>query len=77
MLGGKATIRTLKGAIKIDIPKETDNGKTLRLKGMGMPVFGKVDVFGDLYAKTKVVLPKNLTEEELNLFEQLKNNSHA
>jgi curved DNA-binding protein len=77
MLGGKATIRTLKGTIKIDIPKETDNGKTLRLKGMGMPIFGKEDVFGDLYAKTKVVLPKNLTKEEINLFEQLKNNSHA
>lgn len=77
MLGGKATIRTLKGTIKIDIPKETDNGKTLRLKGMGMPVFGKEGAFGDLYAKTKVILPKNLTKEEISLFEQLKNISHA
>lgn len=77
LLGGKATIRTLKGIIKIDIPKETDNGKTLRLKGMGMPVFGKENTFGDLYAKMKVMLPKNLSQEEIKLVEQLKNLSHA
>lgn len=71
ILGGKATIRTMKGAIKMDIPKDTDNGKTFRLKGMGMPKFGKTDEFGDLYAKVKVVLPKKLSEKEIELFKQL------
>ncbi|MDF2436079.1 MAG: DnaJ-class molecular chaperone with C-terminal Zn finger domain [Bacteroidota bacterium] len=75
ILGGKATIRTLKGNIKIDIPKSTDNGKTFRLKGMGMPVFGK-ETSGDLYAKVKVMLPKNLSNEELELFRKLKNKHH-
>ena len=75
ILGGKATIRTLKGAIKIDIPKETENGKTLRLKGMGMPIFGREER-GDLYAKVKAILPKNLTEEEKQLFIKLKNKNH-
>jgi curved DNA-binding protein len=77
ILGGKATIRTLKGIIKIDIPKETENGKVLRLKGMGMPVFGQENVYGDLYARVKVILPKNLSEEEIELFKQLKNKNHA
>jgi curved DNA-binding protein len=77
VLGGKATIRTLKGAIKIDIPKETENGKILRLKGMGMPVFGKEKEFGDMYAKVKVILPKDLSSEEIELFQQLKNKHHA
>jgi curved DNA-binding protein len=76
ILGGKATIRTLKGAIKMDIPKGTDNGKTFRLKGMGMPVFGKENMSGDLYAKVKVLLPKNLTAEEIELFKKLKNKHH-
>jgi curved DNA-binding protein len=76
ILGGKATIRTLKGVIKINIPQGTENGKTLRLKGMGMPVFNEKNA-GDLYAKVKVVLPKNLSTEELELFQQLKNKNHA
>ena len=71
VLGGKALVRTMKGTIKIDIPKETDNGKVLRLKGMGMPVFGKESEYGDLYVKVKVMLPKNLTEKETALFRQL------
>ncbi|MCW3105027.1 MAG: DnaJ-class molecular chaperone with C-terminal Zn finger domain [Bacteroidetes bacterium] len=75
ILGGKATIHTMKGMIKIDIPKETENGKVLRLKGMGMPVFGK-DEFGDLYVKMKALLPKNLSAEEIELFQQLKNKNH-
>jgi curved DNA-binding protein len=71
ILGGKPTIHTLKGAIKIDIPKETDNGKVLRLKNLGMPKFGKTDEFGDLYVKVVVVLPKNLSEKEIALFKEL------
>lgn len=76
VLGGKATIHTLKGMIKIDIPKETENGKILRLKGMGMPVFGNESEKGDLYAKVKAVLPKNLSKEEIELFQNLKNKHH-
>jgi curved DNA-binding protein len=76
ILGGKTNIRTLKGTLKIDIPQGTENGKTLRLRGMGMPVFGKEKVFGDLYAKVKALLPKNLSAEELELFKQLKSKHH-
>jgi curved DNA-binding protein len=73
VLGGKSLIRTLKGAIKIDIPKETENGKTLRLKGLGMPVFDKPGEFGDMYAKVKILLPKDLSEKEIQLFKELEN----
>lgn len=71
VLGGKAFIHTLKGNLRIDISKETESGKILRLKGMGMPRFGKENEFGDLYAKVKIVLPKNLSEEEKELFKKL------
>lgn len=77
ILGGKATVKTLKGNIQITIPKETENGKVLRLKGMGMPKYGKENDFGDIYAKVKLILPKNLTPEEIALFQQLKNKRHA
>lgn len=71
VLGGKSLIRTLKGNIRIDIAKETESGKVLRLKGMGMPRFGSENQFGDLYAKVKIVVPKNLTVEEVELFKKL------
>ena len=71
ILGGKTMIRTLKGTMKIDIPKGTENGKIFRLKGLGMPKFGKENEFGDLYAKINVMIPKNLTEKEMELYRKL------
>lgn len=80
ILGGKSIIRTLKGSMKTDIPKETENGKVFRMKGLGMPRFGKENEFGDLYAKVQIILPKNLSEKETDLFNKLaemKNSKHA
>jgi curved DNA-binding protein len=71
VLGGKALVKTLKGAVKVDIPKETPNHKVLRLRGLGMPVFCKKNTFGDLLVKVDVQLPDHLTPEETGLFEKL------
>lgn len=81
VLGGSVLIRTLKATTRIHLPAGTQNGKVLRLRGMGMPVFGKAETFGDLYAKVNVILPEKLSEQELSLFKQLsnlkKNSQHA
>jgi curved DNA-binding protein len=71
VLGGKANVNTLKGAVSITIPKGTENGKTLRLKGLGIPNYENNKVAGDLYARISVSMPKNLSEEEISLFKQL------
>jgi len=71
VLGGKEELKTFKGKIKLDIPKEASNGKTLRLKGLGMPVYGKTNQFGDLYVKIDIQTPKNLTPQEIKLFKEL------
>src|SRR6185436_4096571 len=71
ILGGKAPIRTLKGLINVDIAKGTENGAVLRLKGLGMPKYDKPGMFGDLYAKVKIIMPKNLSAKEMELFKQL------
>ena len=71
ILGGKTEIKTLKGKINITIPKETTNGKVVRLKKMGMPIFNKPEEFGDLYATINIKIPTNLSENELELFNQL------
>jgi len=71
VLGGKALVKTLKGAVKVDIPKETPNHKELRLRGLGMPVFGRNDVFGDLFVTVDIKLPDHLSQEETGLFATL------
>ena len=48
------------------IPAETQNGRTFRLKGQGLPRF-KSDERGDLYAKVRVVLPTGLDDEAREL----------
>ncbi len=72
LLGGKKQIRTLSGkTVNLTIPPETDNGKILRLKGMGFRVAENSNTLGDLFVRIKVELPKNLTAEEKELVKKL------
>jgi curved DNA-binding protein len=71
VLGGKATVKTLKGAAKVDIPKGTPNGKELRLRGLGMPIYGRKNEFGDLFVKVVIKIPEHLSEQETALFREL------
>jgi curved DNA-binding protein len=56
LLGGEVPVTTLKGKVLLRIPAGTQNGRTFRLKGQGMPHLRGDDV-GDLLAKVRVVLP--------------------
>lgn len=71
VLGGKAELKTFKGVINVNIPKESQNNKVLRLQGLGMPKYGKTNQFGDLYAKINIDIPVNLSEKEIKLFKEL------
>lgn len=71
ILGGKIEIPTFGGTIKINIPAGTQTGKTLRLRGKGMPIYN-TDRHGDLLVKIHVNIPQDLSEEEKNLFKKLK-----
>ena len=73
MLGGEVQIDTLSGKVKMKVAPETQNGTTVRLKGKGFPVYKQEGAFGDLFVTYQVQLPKNLTEQQKALFEQLKN----
>ena len=72
LLGGEAQVNTLSGQLKLQIPEGTQNGKSLRLRGKGMPLYGKPDQYGDLYVKIEVTLPTNLSDEEKNLIRKLR-----
>jgi curved DNA-binding protein len=71
VLGGSVEVDTLKGKVKINIARNTENNKTLRLKGLGMPHEQNPQQKGNLYAKVQVVLPDSLSEEEEALFRKL------
>jgi curved DNA-binding protein len=80
VLGGKVSVQTLKGEIKVDIPARTDHGKTLRLKGLGMPVYDRPGEYGNLYVAVELHLPARISEKEMELFRQLaqqNSQSHA
>jgi curved DNA-binding protein len=72
VLGGEILAETMTGKVKLKIEAGTQNGKTLRLKAKGMPVYGKEGSFGDLYVQIQVLIPEKLTETQKELFEKLK-----
>ncbi|MFC1969919.1 DnaJ C-terminal domain-containing protein [Chloroflexota bacterium] len=71
MLGGEVRLPPLNGNLSLKIPPETQNGKVFRLAGKGMPQLGNRK-YGSMFAKVRVILPTNLTEEERKLFERLR-----
>ena len=62
LLGAEVTVPTLKGRVSLRIPPETQNGRTIRLAGQGMP--RPAGGAGDLYVTVKVVLPTKLSDAE-------------
>ena len=75
VLGNDIIIETLSGKLKIKILAGTQNGKTIRLKGKGMPVYEKLGFFGNFYVVINIHIPEHLTEKQKALFEELKLNS--
>ena len=67
----------MSGSVNITIPKGTNSGRILRLKGKGMPYPDKAGQFGDLLVKVSVAIPQNLSMEEEELFKKLKELARA
>lgn len=77
LLGGEVIVSTLHGEVKVKVPAGTQNGKLIRIKGKGMPVYGKAAQYGDLYVQWEIKIPVNLSEEEKKLFEELRKKQQA
>lgn len=69
VLSTQKDIETLHGKINIKIPKMVSSGQALRLKELGLP--DKNGKYGDLKVKMKIVIPKDLTSKEIELYKQL------
>jgi len=71
VLGGEGQVPTINGSVRLRIPETTQSGQVFRLKGHGMPIVGKPDTRGDLYATVDVQLPRSLTQEQREAYEKL------
>ena len=77
-LGGEVDVPTIEGSkLKIKIESGTQPGKTLRLRGKGLPaVQGYGNGRGDLVVNISVYVPKTLSREEKQMLEQMKNSDN-
>lgn len=73
-LGGEVEIPTIEGTkVKIKVEPGTQPGKTLRLRGKGLPaVQGYGNGMGDLVVNISVYVPKELSRSEKETLEKLR-----
>jgi curved DNA-binding protein len=72
LLGGEIRIPTMSGGVMLTIPAGTQNGRTFRLRGKGMPHLRRTEDHGDLLARVEVRLPTSLTPRQQELLEELR-----
>ena len=72
VLGGEVKVQTLRRRLSLKIPPESQNGQKIRLKGQGMPRLGSPESVGDLLVTVRPTMPRNLSDEEQELFRRLK-----
>jgi DnaJ-class molecular chaperone len=71
VLGGRVKVRTMTGQVELTVPPGTSAGQKFRLKGIGLSADGSR---GDQYVEIKIDLPKNLSDEQRQLFEKFTDN---
>ncbi|MEI7473178.1 MAG: DnaJ C-terminal domain-containing protein [bacterium] len=69
VFGINVEVKTLHGPVKVTIPPNTQAGKSLRLKDLGLPK--KDGGFGAHIAKIKIIIPEHITQEEKDLYKKL------
>ena len=67
-LGTTLTVPTLDGTVSLKVPPGTSSGRTLRVRGRGVPGKGQA---GDLLVTVEVAVPVNLTSAQRKVIETL------
>ena len=68
-LGAEVPVTTLSGSARVRVPAGSSSGRRLRLRGEGLP--NANGPAGNLYAVLAIHVPKRLTKDERELFQQL------
>lgn len=72
ILGASVKCPVVDGEVSIKVPAGTQPGQVMRLKGNGAPKLGNANQRGDHFVTVKVDIPKNLSKEEEELIQKLK-----
>jgi molecular chaperone DnaJ len=75
LLGARVDVTTVWGEVEIQIPTLTDPDGQLRLKDQGMPKLNNTKAKGDHYIKLKVKMPENLSPEQVELLQKVRDTS--
>lgn len=70
VLGGKITVPTPDGGVAMNLPPGVKSGQALRLRGKGWP--SPQGSRGDQLVRVVITPPKNLTAQERQLYEQIR-----
>jgi curved DNA-binding protein len=68
-LGATVPVPTLSGTAQVRVPAGSSSGRRLRLRGRGLPA--RDGGRGNLYATVQVAVPKELSDDERDLYEKL------
>ncbi len=71
IIGGEVRVQTIDGNVMLKILPQTQADRTFRLRGRGMPRLDQPEQRGDLYAKAKLVLPDQLSNDEIETLRSL------
>lgn len=71
VLGVEVKVPTLEGVVTVSVPAGTQPDARLRLRGRGLPRFGRKGR-GDLYVRLNVTVPDRMSSEEKRLWERLR-----
>jgi len=72
VLGGEVRVKTLSGEVNLKIKPGTQNNSQQKLRGQGFPKYKKDQEKGDLYITFTIKIPTELSDQESELFKQLK-----
>jgi molecular chaperone DnaJ len=75
-LGTELKVPTLDGPVTLKVPAGTQNGRTFRVKGRGVPGAGR-KAGGDLLVSVQVAVPEKLSRKERDLLREFASLSDA
>lgn len=68
-LGATIPVQTMDGSVELKVPRGSQEGARLRLRGQGLS--RRDGGRGDQYIRLRIVLPRQLSQEEESLFKRL------
>jgi len=71
VMGCEKRIPTLEGSEKLVLPKGSQPGDIIKIRGFGVPEAGRPNTFGDILVKVVVEIPKKISGREKELWEEL------